>query len=242
MNTPPTEQVPPQKVPWTVRDVWIGMVVFILWFLLSAVILLVLSNLSIEINPGLQISLMELLLLVPVWWLTVRKYRTRWEDLGLRSFESQALGVGCGLMILSFMFNVFYSLFLSQFGLRTQIDLVPIFDQISSPGLLLVGGAIIAPIVEEIFFRGFIYAGLRQKYSWKTAGAISSGLFALVHFTPTALIPIFILGFIFAYLYERSNSLWPAILMHFSTNALALGAAFLAANTDLPLEIIFKLG
>ena len=38
---------------------------------------------------------------------------------------------------------------------------------------------------------------------------------------------------IFAYLYHRSNSVWPAILMHSATNALALGAAYVMANTEL---------
>ena len=56
----------------------------------------------------------------------------------------------------------------------------------------------------------------------------------MIHLTPTAVIPVFILGYIFAYLYHRSNSIWPAILMHISTNALALGLAYVLAHTSLP--------
>jgi membrane protease YdiL (CAAX protease family) len=41
-----------------------------------------------------------------------------------------------------------------------------------------------------------------------------------------AIIPIFVLGLIFAYLYHRSGSVWPAILMHVLTNALGLIAAY----------------
>ena len=51
--------------------------------------------------------------------------------------------------------------------------------------------------------------------------------FALIHLQPLAIAPIFILGYIFAYLYRRSGSIWPAVIMHVSTNALGLGAAFL---------------
>jgi membrane protease YdiL (CAAX protease family) len=50
--------------------------------------------------------------------------------------------------------------------------------------------------------------------------------------TPTAFIPIFILGYIFAVLYRFSGSIWPGILMHVLTNSLALGAAYLLANAD----------
>jgi membrane protease YdiL (CAAX protease family) len=69
------------------------------------------------------------------------------------------------------------------------------------------------------------------RYGWKKAAVISSALFAVIHFQPIAFVLIFVLGLIFAYLYHRSNSIWPAILMHVATNGLALGAAYLMANT-----------
>jgi membrane protease YdiL (CAAX protease family) len=103
---------------------------------------------------------------------------------------------------------------------------------LDSPWWLLIAGVIVAPVVEEIFFRGFAFAGLRNRYSWRKAAVISSLLFASVHLQPAALIPIFILGLIFSYLYYRSGSIMPAILMHVSTNALALGAAYLIAVTE----------
>jgi len=85
-----------------------------------------------------------------------------------------------------------------------------------------------------VFFRGFVFAGLRQRYGWKKAAFISAALFAVIHVMPTAMIPVFILGLIFAYLYHHSDSIWPAILMHVSTNALALGLAYVLANTGIP--------
>jgi membrane protease YdiL (CAAX protease family) len=228
------EQSQPHSVPWTTRDVWLGVIALVLWLVLSVVASVVMSLLSLDVDAGLMVSLAEFLLLVPVWWLTVRKYRVGWRALGLQSFRGAMVGLGCGLMILSYIFNVFYGLFLALFGLRAQVDLVPIFAELSSPWWLLAGGVIVAPMVEEVFFRGFVFAGLRQRYNWKKAALISSALFAVIHVTPTAMIPIFILGLIFAYLYHRSHSIWPAILMHVSTNALALGLAYVLANTGIP--------
>jgi membrane protease YdiL (CAAX protease family) len=228
------EHSQPQSVPWTARDVWLGVVVLVLWLIISVVASVVVGLLSLDVDVGLMVSLAEFLLLVPVWWFTVRKYRVGWRALGLRSFRGAMVGLGCGLMILSYVFNVFYGLFLALFNLRVQVDLVPIFAELDSPWWLLVGGVIVAPVAEEIFFRGFVFAGLRGRYGWKKAALISSALFAVIHVTPTAMVPIFILGLIFAYLYHHSNSIWPAILMHVSTNALALGLAYVLANTGIP--------
>ncbi len=220
-------------VPWSTRDVWLGLAIFGL--LVAAVVpfAFLAQSRSLDLNSGLVVSLGELLLLVPVWLLAVRKYRVGWDALGLRSFKWEMLGLGCGLMLLSLAFNLVFGLFLGLFGLRIQPDLAPIFAQLSSPWLLLIGGTVVAPIVEEIFFRGFVFAGLRPRYGWQRAAIISSVLFALIHLIPTAIIPILLLGYIFAYLYHRSNSIWPAILMHSATNALALGAAYMVAKTDL---------
>lgn len=232
MNTVQTEPPHTHRVPWSVRDVWLGLAVFAL--LLAAIVPLALlaRSRSLELDLGLAISLGELLLLVPVWLLGVHKYGVGWDRLGLRGFQGEMLGLGCGLMLLSLAFNLVYALFLGLFGLRIQPDLIPIFEQLSSPWFLLIGGAIVAPFVEEIFFRGFVFGGLRPRYGWQRAALISSALFAMIHFVPTAVIPIFILGYIFAYLYHRSDSIWPAILMHAATNALALGAAYVVANTN----------
>jgi len=229
MQTEPTYQ----PVPWNARDVWLGFAVIGLLVVAAAIPFAFLArSRSSEPNFGLVVSLGELLLLVPVWLLAVRKYGVGWNMLGLRSFKWEMLGLGCGLMLLSLAFNLVYGLFLGLLGLRIQPDLAPIFAQLSSPWLLLIGGAVVAPIAEEIFFRGFVFAGLRPRYGWQRAAVISSALFALIHLIPTAIVPIFILGYIFAHLYHRSNSIWPAILMHSATNALALGAAYALAKTD----------
>lgn len=243
MNSSPVEQSisPPSgsrsaPVPWTARDVWLGIAGFTIWIVAFVGLKLAVDWLAIDVDAGLAVTSGELLLLVPVWWLTMRKYGVGWQSLGLRRFEAGALGMGCGLMLLSFLFNFVYGSALAFFGLRMQVDLVPILQSLSSPWLFLIGGAVIAPIVEEIFFRGFIFAGLRPYYGWQKAALISSLIFALVHLTLNAIVPIFILGYIFALLYQVSDSIWPSILMHVLTNTLALGAAYYLANNPELLE------
>jgi membrane protease YdiL (CAAX protease family) len=133
-------------------------------------------------------------------------------------------------MLLSFGFNAVYSSVLGLFGIDVQPDLGPVFAELESPIWLLISGVIVAPVVEEVFFRGFVFAGLRTRYRWRKAAVISSLLFALVHLQPAAVVPVFLLGYVFAYLYYRSNSIWPPILMHITTNGMALGAAYFVST------------
>jgi membrane protease YdiL (CAAX protease family) len=218
------------QVPWSTRDVWLGLISLILWWFVVGTISVLLGESEIDVNAGIFVGLAEALLLIPVWWLALHRYGVGWAALGLRPFQSETLGVGCVLLMLSFAVNFIWSAILSVFDLQAQPDLVPIFSELASPIWLLLSGVIVAPVVEELFFRGFVFAGFRKRYGWKSAAVISSALFGLIHLQPAAFVPIFILGFFFAYLYHRSNSLWPPILMHVATNGLALGAAYAAAN------------
>jgi uncharacterized protein len=217
------------SVPWTTRDVWwVTGLLFLIMFLIAVGVLL-LNNIEI----GLLLVGGELLLLIPVWWLGIRKYKISWSWVGLHRFALDSLALGCGLMVLSWGLNVIYGLFLSIFSLSIQQDYSTLFTDVSAAWGIMIGGAVVAPVVEEIIFRGFIFAGFRERYGWKTAALISSLLFAVIHFQPTAFLPIVVLGLIFAYLYQRSGSIWPAIIMHVSSNAIALGAAFLASELSI---------
>ena len=98
--------------------------------------------------------------------------------------------------------------------------------------------AIVAPFAEEIFFRGFVFAGLRTRLSLWPAALISGGLFGLVHAPSgiTTVVPLAIIGVVFAWLYERTGSLWLAIIAHAINNALALSAERPGALVDQPLR------
>jgi membrane protease YdiL (CAAX protease family) len=89
-------------------------------------------------------------------------------------------------------------------------------------GILIIGAA---PLSEEIFFRGFMYGGLRRRLPWWAAALIAGLVFGLLHYTgpdSIGVVPqLAALGFILAWLYERTGSLWPPILMHGLNNALA---------------------
>ncbi|MBN1995238.1 MAG: CPBP family intramembrane metalloprotease [Anaerolineae bacterium] len=222
------------SVPWTPRDVTWGLGVFVLWVLFLLAGSLLWEKFALPLDLGLVVVFGEVVLLLPVWYFTVHKYGVGWVKLGLGVFRPAAVGIGCGLMALSLIFNLAYASVLALFNLQVQPDIDLIFDNTSFPLALLFGGAVVAPFVEEVFFRGFVFTGLLRRWDWKKAALASAGLFALAHFVPTSFLPIFILGLVFAFLYQYSGSIWPAVLMHMLTNTVALLAAYAVSQGWIP--------
>jgi membrane protease YdiL (CAAX protease family) len=89
-------------------------------------------------------------------------------------------------------------------------------------GILRV--VILAPIVEELIFRGVIFSGFQRIYPSFLAIFFSALLFALFHLNPWQLIPTFLLGLVLGFVRHRTGSLLAAIFTH----ALHNGMVFLA--------------
>lgn len=73
---------------------------------------------------------------------------------------------------------------------------------------------LIAPVWEEIMFRGFLLPSLARLSSPRIALLCTSVLFALVHFTKEGFVPLLILGVIFGVSYCATSNLLPAMLLH----------------------------
>jgi len=225
---------PGKLVPWTGRDAWWGMGMGLLvWaaIIFGTIFVALVFDVDESIFLSLLLGLGEIFLLIPIWWFTVRKYRVSWGSLGFRSFRGSAIGIGCGMLFVAYIFTVIYALVIvNVLGWDMGTDVKEITEDVSSPGLvtfaLVLGAVVVAPFVEEMFFRGFIFAGLRERYGWKIGALTSAGLFTIVHLNPIAIPTLFMLGFAFAFLYHRSNSLWPSILMHAIWNGVVVGASF----------------
>ncbi|GAC1315771.1 MAG: hypothetical protein NVSMB25_00230 [Thermoleophilaceae bacterium] len=107
----------------------------------------------------------------------------------------------------------------------------------------LIAGAIvvivIAPVAEEIFFRGFFYRALRGRFGVHVAATIDGVLFGLIHYGGSdtlSILPVLaLLGFIFCLVYERTGTIYATIALHALNNTIAYasqahhGAAVAAA-------------
>lgn len=230
VHTPaPTSRLYP--VPWTPRDVWLSVASVALLYSMAVFLLLRMPQLR---QHGMAVLLgLELLLVVPVGYVAGWKYRGGWETLGFRTFPYDAIKWG-GLVLLQFYLCTFvYGLVLMLFHLRMHTSVVSIVKRFS-PWFLMLLAVVLTPVIEEMFFRGFVFAGLRQRYSLPTAAVVSAVLFAIGHLQWTLFVPLVVAGYLLADLYERSNSLWPPMVIHAMVNTFALGMTALRLRTGLP--------
>ena len=223
-------QITQTAVPWSTRDVWLGVLALAVILGATYGLVYLLRALSLRPNPDLWTALaptlLELLLLVPVWWFAVRKYHASSKMFGAVSFRFSVLAIGVGLLLAFYFGSGLYASLLHQFGLEVQRDITPVLRRLSTPWPFFAATVLVAPVVEETFFRGFVFAGLRSRYDWRWAAAISSALFAAAHLEITFFLPAFALGYLFAYLYQRSNSIWPGMIIHALLNGIAVAAAY----------------
>lgn len=138
-----------------------------------------------------------------------------------------------------FVFNLIYQVLVHP-GQQTTADDLGVKR---STALLILGGFVVivlAPILEEFFFRGFIYRTLRNGLVRKiglgagiaVAAVLDGLLFGLVHATNTPLstLPVLAtLGAAFCLVYERTGSLFAVICMHATVNM--FGYLFIAKNS-----------
>lgn len=102
----------------------------------------------------------------------------------------------------------------------------------------LVNIVVVAPIFEEILFRGKLYNMLCVNVSSLWSAVLSSLIFAAIHFEPIVLISGFISGMLFSYAYVRTRSIIAPIILHMCNNALAYALTILSYNEKSLLELV----
>jgi len=91
---------------------------------------------------------------------------------------------------------------------------------------LAVTAVVVAPVVEEVCFRGLLYPALRQRLRMRTAILLSSVAFAIVH-PPTVWLPLAILAMALAWLVETTGSVVPSVAAHMALNCLTVATVLL---------------
>ncbi len=92
------------------------------------------------------------------------------------------------------------------------------------PALLLLAVGLVAPIIEELYFRGFLYAGWERSWLGPHGTIVLSSLmFALIHvqYGPYLIGTIFFTGMLFGYSRKLTGNLWIPVLLHALMNLVA---------------------
>jgi membrane protease YdiL (CAAX protease family) len=107
---------------------------------------------------------------------------------------------------------------------------VEIFRQISKPSQIvgfLIQAVLIAPMIEELFFRGFLLTFLKSYMSTWIAVVLSAGIFAIAHQNLESVLPLWLLGVVLGVAYEHTGSILLPMGIHACFN-LATGLSLLA--------------
>jgi len=157
---------------------------------------------------------------------------------GAKDDAPSAIG-SAGLVVVLFMgaeaFAIAYGLAMQSVGLsqplRLSSDLAEVFGS-GGAGLVLsiVLVALIAPLAEELAFRGVVLPVLGARWGMWPAIVGSSAVYAVYHFSAWLFAPTFVLGVALGWLAWTRRSLPAAIWLHVLYNAAAVAAGFLVAR------------
>ena len=92
------------------------------------------------------------------------------------------------------------------------------YEHVSVVVLLGISAVIVAPVAEEVFFRGFLVGALGRAWSGPIALVASSAIFAALHFDIGSMIPFALVGLVFGALYLRTGSIAAPVLAHLGFN------------------------
>lgn len=151
--------------------------------------------------------------------------RTDWRGLGAVRCHRRWL-LWAGAAVPGFLgVSMIWGLLLQSLGVEPQQDIsaAVLGSWPSLEASLMVGyGVLVAPLVEELLFRGFLLPPLARRLGGRAGVAVSATLFGMMHFSdPQAVPPLIIMGAMLGALRLASGSLWPALLLHVGNNAVA---------------------
>ncbi len=145
-------------------------------------------------------------------------------------------GVAGGLVIAAGAALIGWLAALAQMPIPEQPWILTVLR--SEPGPLLalfvLAGTIVAPIGEELFYRGWVFPFLAEE-SVPLAYLGSAVLFAVAHGHPVAFVDYLLMGGVLAALYRWSGTLWAPVLAHATNNAVVFGVRWLLLSGTLAL-------
>lgn len=227
--------LPPGTVAWGPRDI-----VFALALALGvgfALVLIIVAPVAMVVGSDDDVAVLVAGLVVTLLFdgvlfgssviFSVRRYRCSWGALGLGRLSTKVFWPGVGTAALGHIIIIVYASLIQLLGLDFLLPGTNVPDELFEERLVLplagVATVLVAPLAEETFFRGFVFGGLRR-YGLFWAALISGLLFAAAHVSLGGLIPLALVGMLFAWAYSRTGSLWTTIYAHFFFNLVSFVA------------------
>jgi uncharacterized protein len=227
---PPTTRSP---VRWGLLEAFGGL--FVVYFIAAVAGIFVISTSGYDDFDDAPLWLfalanapLHLAMLAVSWWATTTRGNGVVDDIGLR-MKPRDIGFGIVMgPVCSVALGLLYLPILDAFGGNSdEVDdaareLTERADSAVGVLALVVTVVLLAPVAEEVFFRGLMQRAV-QRRAGAAAGIIISGLvFGAIHFQLLQLPVLAALGFILAYMTWKTGRLGPAIFTHMAFNGLTV--------------------
>ncbi len=186
------------------------------------------AKLAAAAVPILWALVVSGVVLISALWLYLRK-SGRATAIGLTHGAqipfAEALGLGIVLIASAMGFNYLYANYIIP-GVKMQGEMSAMLGAVPDTPVNLVmrfaAVALIAPLVEELLFRGLLQNALMRHMRPMAAIVVAAIIFAAVHLQLYATPALMVAGAVFGFLYYRTGSLRTTIALHMANNALGL--------------------
>jgi membrane protease YdiL (CAAX protease family) len=245
-----------EEVPWTTRETFNGTFFTLIPWLAFSVVLSLLNTSApaahkpLSFQSDLVNAIISLIfavvvecafLIAPYYY--ARHYanssqgeeRSIWKLLGFRGFNVGRALPWMILLSLSFLLaNMLYLHLISTFHLNVQTNDQRLLQEGRIAPLTtyatLFAAVVAAPFCEEVFFRSFVFMGLRNDMPLWLAIVLSALIFGVAHGDPGSFPVLFCIGLALAFLRWYTRSIWPGFILHTMNNGLGTILLILALH------------
>jgi uncharacterized protein len=178
-----------------------------------------------ELYAGTLMGLtIAIILFLGVYLIALRPKQLSWSEVGVKAFnvkDWKIIIIYSVILLVGAVIIVVLTSFIGNSWENSKTESLQQNATFFTILLAFISAAIISPIYEEIFYRGFLYRWLRTRIGLTGALLLSSLIFTIIHIPTYNVMPVnFFSGILFALAYERTNSIWPSVLIHGLTNGI----------------------
>ena len=218
---------------WTMG---MAMSILVIWLVVSQLFALLFSDGQHLASAYFFSSIIQVIILFLIPYSITHRMSGSVQQLGFASANPGFLlkkGIGWGLLV--YVVSTAISAVISIIfpADRTSQDIVTMLQESTSTAVdfgLIIAVVFLAPICEEVFFRGILFASFRHKLGKWAGVLITSAIFAALHMNIWAFLPIFVGSVMLCLIYDKYKNMWVNILAHGTWNAVSVAILLAAKN------------
>lgn len=240
------KKIIPEKIPdkisvsWGIADVLRVAIIVVFSGYMLGVLSNALSKLfhfNIDANLGMMLGTFSIDVIAGavILYFVLIKYKEKLSSLGVMLpgfYKNVLFGLTAYVFILPVLISALILSMILLDAIGYKFPAQPVFDMFLEEKrsnvilFLTIFVSILGPIIEEIFFRGFLYSAARKRFGVLSGVLLSAVLFSMLHTNIAGFIPIMILGILMAFLYETTGSLIAPMAVHIFHNSIIVGFVF----------------